>query len=28
VTFVTAIGCSLRLEAKSLFADGEEYPLE
>jgi hypothetical protein len=28
VTFVTAIGCSLRLEAKSLYADGEEYPLE
>ena len=28
ITFVTAIGCSLRLEAKSLFADGEEYPLE
>jgi hypothetical protein len=28
VTFVTAIGCSLRLEANSLFADGEEYPLE
>ena len=28
ITFVTAIGCYLRLEAKSLFADGEEYPLE
>ena len=28
ITFVTAIGCSLRLEAKSLYADGEEYPLE
>lgn len=28
VTFVTAIGCSLRLEAKSFFVDGEEYPLE
>jgi hypothetical protein len=28
VTFVTAIGCSLRLEAHSFFADGEEYPLE
>ena len=28
VTFVTALGCSLRLEAKSFFADGEEYPLE
>ena len=28
ITFVTAIGCSLRLEARSFFADGEEYPLE
>jgi hypothetical protein len=28
VTFVTALGCSLRLEAKSFFADGEEVPLE
>ncbi|MGI9109184.1 MAG: heparinase II/III domain-containing protein [Opitutales bacterium] len=28
VTFVTALGCSLRLEAKSFFVDGEEYPLE
>jgi hypothetical protein len=28
VTFITAIGCSLRLEAKSFFVDGEEYPLE
>ena len=28
VTFVTAIGCSLRLEAQSFFADGEEYALE
>ena len=28
VTFVTALGCSLRLEAHSFFADGEEYPLE
>ena len=28
VTFVTALGCSLRFEAKSFFADGEEYPLE
>jgi hypothetical protein len=28
VTFVTALGCSLRLEAKSFFADGEEYALE
>ena len=28
VTFVTAVGCSLRLEADSFFADGEEYPLE
>ena len=28
VTFVTALGCSLRLEARSFFADGEEYPLE
>ncbi len=28
VTFVTALGCALRLEAKSLFVDGEEYPLE
>ena len=28
VTFVTALGCSLRLEANSFFADGEEYPLE
>lgn len=28
VTFVTALGCSLRLEAKSFFIDGEEYALE
>jgi hypothetical protein len=28
VTFVTALGCSLRLEVKSFFVDGEEYPLE
>jgi hypothetical protein len=28
VTFVTALGCSLRLEANSFFVDGEEYPLE
>lgn len=28
VTFVTAVGCSLRLEAGSFFADGEEYALE
>ena len=28
VTFVTALGCSLRLEADSFFADGEEVPLE
>ena len=28
VTFVTALGCSLRLEAHSFFADGEEVPLE
>ncbi len=28
VTFVTALGCSLRLEAKSFFVDGEEVPLE
>jgi len=28
VTFVTALGCSLRLEATSFFIDGEEYPLE
>ena len=28
ITFVTALGCSLRLEARSFFADGEEYPLE
>ena len=28
VTFVTALGCSLRLEDHSFFADGEEYPLE
>jgi hypothetical protein len=28
VTFVTAVGCSLRLEGRSFFADGEEYPLE
>ena len=28
ITFVTALGCSLRLEANSFFADGEEYPLE
>ena len=28
VTFVTALGCSLRLEADSFFADGEEFPLD
>lgn len=28
VTFITAIGCSLRLEAKSFFVDGEKYALE
>ena len=28
VTFVTALGCSLRLEAHGFFADGEEHPLE
>ena len=28
ITFVTALGCSLRLEAGSFFVDGEEYPLE
>ncbi len=28
ITFVTALGCSLRLEAHSFFADGEEVPLE
>jgi hypothetical protein len=28
ITFITALGCSLRLEAHSFFADGEEYPLE
>jgi hypothetical protein len=28
VTFVTALGCSLRLEATSFFIDGEEVPLE
>ena len=28
ITFVTALGCSLRLEANSFFADGEEYPLD
>jgi hypothetical protein len=28
VTFVTALGCSIRLEADSLFVDGEEYALE
>ena len=28
VTFVTAVGCSLRLEASSFFVDGEEYALE
>ena len=28
VTFVTAIGCSLSLEAESFFVDGEEYALE
>ena len=28
ITFVTALGCSLRLEACSFFADGEEYALE
>lgn len=28
VTFVTALGCSLRLEDDSFFVDGEEYALE
>lgn len=28
VTFVTALGCALRLEDKSFFIDGEEYALE
>lgn len=28
VIFVTALGCSLRLEADSFFVDGEEYALE
>jgi len=28
VTFVTALGCSLRLETNSFFVDGEEVPLE
>ncbi|MBM3867445.1 MAG: hypothetical protein FJ384_00750 [Verrucomicrobia bacterium] len=28
VTFVTAVGCALRLEADSFFVDGEEYALE
>ena len=28
ITFVTALGCSLRLEAHSFFADGEECALE
>ena len=28
VTFVTALGCSLRLEADSFFVDGEKYALE
>ena len=28
VTFVTALGCDLRLEDQSFYIDGEEYPLE
>jgi hypothetical protein len=28
VTFITALGCSLRLEEQSFYVDGEEYPLE
>lgn len=28
ITFVTALGCSLRLEDGSFFVDGEEYPLD
>ena len=28
LTFVTALGCSLRLEARSFFVDGEEFPLD
>jgi hypothetical protein len=28
VTFVTALGCQLRLEEGSVFVDGEEYPFE
>ena len=28
VFFVTALGCSLRLEERSFFVDGDEYPLE
>ena len=28
ITFVTALGCALRLEANSFFADGEEFPLD
>lgn len=28
ITFITALGCSLRLEANSFFVDGEEVPLD
>jgi hypothetical protein len=28
ITFITAIGCKLRLEAGSFFVDGDEYALE
>jgi hypothetical protein len=28
VTFITALGCQLRLEEQSFYVDGEEYPLE
>jgi hypothetical protein len=28
VTFITALGCNLRLEEQSFYVDGEEYPLE
>jgi hypothetical protein len=28
ITFVTALGCELRLEEHSFYVDGEEYPLE
>lgn len=28
ITFVTALGCQLRLEEQSFYVDGEEYPLE